>query len=138
MPDQILSQEEIDAMAKANMAASATGDDNSYGSGSGGAASRSTASTSPDFSAYGNGNNTPTGAFSLTGASSGAPGAAGNLSAGVQSALDRSGITSRSIFQMVHDQYKKKTPMMLGSQERKAASHADNPFADLSKDQIEL
>lgn len=41
-------------------------------------------------------------------------GAGGALSPEVQAALDRSGITSRTIFEMVHGQYKKKMPMMFG------------------------
>ena len=36
------------------------------------------------------------------------------LSKDVQDALDRNGITSRTIFQMVHAQYAKKMPMMFG------------------------
>ena len=41
-------------------------------------------------------------------------GANGSLSPEVQAALDRNGITSRTIFEMVHGQYKKKMPMMFG------------------------
>lgn len=54
------------------------------------------------------------------------------LSPDVQAALDRNGITSRSIFQMVSDQYKRKTPMLFGVPARQPSSHGvENPFANL-------
>jgi len=128
-----MSAADIAAMAAKN---GGMGDGDAYAL-NGGGASRSPASSSSttDYSFQG--------APKEAGVTSAGLGSAANFSNGhlsdnVQSALDRSGITNRSIFQMVHEQYKKKMPMMFGAQERKAASHSDNPFADLAKDKVEL
>jgi hypothetical protein len=132
-----MSAEDIAAMAAKN---ASMGGDGALAAGGGGSAGRSPTSTSaPDYSFQGAGKDGPVGSAGLgAGANfSGTPGS-GHLSDSVQNALDRSGITTRSLFQMVHEQYKKKMPMMFGAQERKAASHSDNPFADLSKDKVEL
>jgi hypothetical protein len=62
------------------------------------------------------------------------------LSPEIQSALDRSGITNKTLFQMVHSQYKKKTPMMFGqpSKTNPLTNASDNPFANLSGAKVEL
>jgi hypothetical protein len=60
------------------------------------------------------------------------------LSEEVQDALDRSGITDRTIFQMVHIQYKKKTPMLFGVSERRPSSFSENPLGDLGDTNLEL
>lgn len=55
--------------------------------------------------------------FSSKDAPAGGPTGGSNsmrLSSDVQAALDRNGITGRSIFEMVHSQYVKKTPLMFG------------------------
>jgi hypothetical protein len=57
----------------------------------------------------------------------------GSLSPDVQAALDRNGITDRTIFQMVRMQYRSKTPMMFGQAERsRQSATGTNPFADLA------
>jgi len=59
-------------------------------------------------------------------------GAGLNLSPDVQAALDRAGITDRSLFQMVNQQYKRKTPMMFGVQPSAPNfSTENNPFSNL-------
>lgn len=50
----------------------------------------------------------------------------------VQAALDKNGITGRTIFEMVHNQYVKKTPLMFGVQERKPDGTKDNPYSGLN------
>lgn len=64
----------------------------------------------------------------------------GGISPDVQAALDRNGITDRTIFQMVNSQYKKKTPMMFGQPSRgnPLTNSEDNPFANLSGAKVEL
>lgn len=59
------------------------------------------------------------------------------LSSEVQAALDKNGITSRSIFDMVHSQYNKKAPMMFGVQQQKNGTSA-NPYSNLSSEKIEI
>lgn len=56
----------------------------------------------------------------------------------VQEALDRKGLTGKSIFEMVHTQYKRKTPMMFGVQEGKSKSLTENPFANLKSGGLEI
>lgn len=70
----------------------------------------------------------------------GAPIEVGGVSPEVQAALDRSGITDRTLFQMVHSQYKKKTPMMFGQPSRgnPLTTNDNNPFANLSGAKVEL
>lgn len=59
-------------------------------------------------------------------------GAGLNLSPDLQAALDRAGITDRSLFQMVNQQYKRKTPMMFGVQPSTPNfNNDDNPFSNL-------
>lgn len=129
-----LTPEDLAAMTK-NSGMSATGEDNSYAVGGGGAGgSGSGASRKPD-SSYGNpnldalfgapGNKDGAGGAGILGAN-GLP-----LSPDLQAALDRNGITGRSIFQMVSEQYKKKTPMMFGMPLRKPTGTEDNPFSNL-------
>jgi hypothetical protein len=62
------------------------------------------------------------------------------LSPEIQSALDKSGITNRTLFQMVHSQYKKKTPMMFGqpSTANPITTNDNNPFANLGGAKVEL
>lgn len=62
------------------------------------------------------------------------------LSPEIQSALDKSGITNRTLFQMVHSQYKKKTPMMFGqpSSANPLTNNDNNPFANLNGAKVEL
>ena len=51
------------------------------------------------------------------------------ISPEVQAALDKNGIVhGRTIFEMVHSQYVKKTPLMFGVHERKINGTADNPY----------
>jgi hypothetical protein len=61
------------------------------------------------------------------------------LSPEVQAALDKNGITGRTIFQMVHAQYLKKTPQMFGVQKEKDGT-ANNPYTNLGgdKDKVDL
>ena len=59
------------------------------------------------------------------------------MSPEIQAALDKKGITNRSIFEMIHAQYKKKTLQMLGVQQKKIGSEA-NPFNSLEGDKLEL
>ncbi|RZA04519.1 MAG: hypothetical protein EOP11_14910 [Proteobacteria bacterium] len=130
-----MSAEDIAAMAARN---ASMGADGPLVAGGSGGASRTPAAASPDYSYQGATKDAVGGSTGFGSGSSFAAGGSGHLSAGVQSALDRSGVTNRSLFQMVKEQYKKKMPMMFGAQERKAASHSDNPFADLSKDKVDL
>jgi hypothetical protein len=51
------------------------------------------------------------------------------LSSEIQAALDKNGITSRSLFEMVHSQYQKKTPVMFGVQQ-KGDGTLTNPFTE--------
>ena len=71
-----------------------------------------------------------------SGASSGDPNNM-KLSPEVQAALDKNGITGRTIFQMVHSQYVKKTPLMFGVQQKIDGS-STNPFSALNGDKVEL
>lgn len=52
------------------------------------------------------------------------------VSKDVQDALDRNGITSRTIFDMVHSQYEKKVPMLFGVR-KEAAAPSSRPLFDL-------
>jgi hypothetical protein len=118
-----LTPEELAAMANKN---NSMGEDGALAMGTGG--SRSPASSaSNSLDGLMGGANAP---GTLDSASS-AAGALGGLSADVQNALDRNGITDLSIFQMVHRKYKTKTPMMFGESARKPSSTADNPFSNL-------
>jgi hypothetical protein len=117
-----LTPEELAAMANKN---SSMGEDGALAMGTGG--SRSPASSSSSLDGLMGGANAP---GVLEGAN-GAAGALGGLSADVQNALDRNGITDLSIFQMVHRKYKTKTPMMFGEAARKPNATADNPFSNL-------
>lgn len=59
-------------------------------------------------------------------------GAGLNLSPDVQAALDKAGITDRSLFEMVNQTYRKKTPMMFGVQPSTPNSISEsNPFSNL-------
>lgn len=132
-----MSQEDINELARQNAANTKSGSD-AYAAGGSSGASRSPSSAAAaqqDFS-FAAPKDALTGASSLNGA--GAGGSSSSLSSGVQSALDKSGITNRTLFQMVHGQYTKKTPMMFGNPMRKAASHADNPFGNLDTMNVEL
>jgi hypothetical protein len=60
------------------------------------------------------------------------------MSPEVQAALDKNGITGRTIFEMVHAQYLKKTPLMFGVQERKIDGTAENPYGGLDVERINL
>lgn len=132
-----MSAADIAAMAAKN---ASMGNDAALAAAGATAGGRGPASTgAADYNFGAPGKDGPGGAMGLGAAANFASGnGSAHLSDSVQNALDRSGITTRSLFQMVHEQYKKKMPMMFGAQERKAASHADNPFADLSKDKVEL
>lgn len=70
-----------------------------------------------------------------SGASGGQPVAGANgglgLSPDVQAALDKNGITGRTIFEMVRSQYVKKTPLMFGVTEKKIDGTAANPYQGL-------
>ncbi|MCO5142165.1 MAG: hypothetical protein M9962_03645 [Oligoflexia bacterium] len=129
-----LTPEELEAMAKQNAAFNATGEDNSYGAGGGSRnpASNKSASSNPDINSFLNANKD-------LGASVDKLGKDGmGLSPEVQAALDRNGITGQTIFQMVHTQYKKKTPMMFGVQQKKTISTSENPFLNLSGNDVNL
>jgi hypothetical protein len=114
-----------------------TGEENTYATGSGG-------SRSPASRSGGGGSSLD----SLLGKSSdalgsgtiGGVGSDKGLSPEIQSALDRSGITNRTLFQMVHTQYKKKTPMMFGqpASTNPLTNANDNPFSNLSGAKVEL
>lgn len=116
-----LSAEDLAAMAKNN---SMGEDGNAYAQGAGSGSGRSTASNPLD-GMFGAGKD--------SGASvAGGVGLDGKLSPDVQAALDKNGITSRTIFQMVTTQYKKKTPMMFGVQQKTSpVVGSDSPFANL-------
>ncbi len=94
-------------------------------------ASRTPAATTPNVDAL----------FPLSGDTKGGP-TGGNptdmkLSPEVQAALDKNGIVhGRTIFQMVHSQYRKKTPLMFGIHEKKFDGTKENPF--LGGPKIEL
>jgi hypothetical protein len=60
------------------------------------------------------------------------------MSPEVKAALDKNGITSRTIFEMVHTQYNKKTPMLFGVQKKQQSGTNANPFANLSGDKVEF
>lgn len=61
------------------------------------------------------------------------------ISPEVQAALDKNGIVhGRTIFEMVHSQYVKKTPQMFGVQERKIDGTLNNPYSSLNGDKMEL
>lgn len=66
-------------------------------------------------------------------------GSAGNLkvSSEIQAALDKNGITARNLFEMVHSQYMKKTPLMFGVQQKRDGTAA-NPYANLVNEKMEL
>jgi hypothetical protein len=64
-------------------------------------------------------------------------GTAMKVSSEVQAALDKNGITGRSIFEMVHQQYTRKTPMMFGVQKEKNGTSA-NPYSNLGGEKIEI
>jgi hypothetical protein len=124
-----LSPEDLAELTK-NTGMSATGEENAYGTGGGSGGSRSpnsaNANAVPNLDALlGAGRSDPAGDGVL-----GSLGAL-ELSPEVQAALDRHGISGRSLFQMVHDQYKKKTPMMFGMPLKKPMGNMDNPFGDL-------
>jgi hypothetical protein len=53
------------------------------------------------------------------------------VSKDVQDALDRNGITGRSIFDMVHSQYVKKVPMLFGVKRDTAGTNLPRPLFDL-------
>lgn len=114
-----LTPEELAAMANKN---AGMGEDGALAAGTGGSRSPASASTAGLDGL-------------LAGAATNAPatlgGVNGTLSADVQNALDRNGITDLSIFQMVHRKYKTKTPMMFGETSRKPTSTTDNPFSNL-------
>lgn len=59
------------------------------------------------------------------------------ISSEIQAALDKNGITGRSIFEMVHQQYTKKTPLMFGVQKEKNGTSA-NPYLNLGGEKIEI
>ncbi|MGZ3657764.1 MAG: hypothetical protein ACXVCS_19570 [Bdellovibrionota bacterium] len=59
------------------------------------------------------------------------------LSSEVQAALDKNGITGRTIFEMVHTQYIKKTPLMFGVQKQKDGT-APNPYMNLSGEKADI
>ncbi len=71
-----------------------------------------------------------------SGASGGDPGM--KISPEVQAALDRNGITGRTIFEMVHSQYRKKTPLMFGVQEKKFDGTSENPYSGLNGGKLDL
>lgn len=121
-----LTPEELAAMAKNG----SLGDDaNSYAQAGGG--DRKTASAN-SFDGMFAKNDT-------TGASvAGGVGLDGKLSPEVQAALDKEGITSRTIFDMVSTQYKRKTPMMFGVQQKAMPTGDKNPFADLKGNGIDI
>jgi len=73
----------------------------------------------------------PSSAVEKNGAGGGDPNAM-KISPEVQAALDKNGITGRTIFEMVHSQYKRKTPLMFGVQERKFDGTKENPFSGLN------
>jgi hypothetical protein len=59
------------------------------------------------------------------------------LSSEVQAALDKNGITGRTIFEMVHTQYIKKTPLMFGVQKLKDGT-APNPYTNLNGEKVDI
>jgi len=120
-----LTPEELAALAAKNAGMSATGENGSYAAGgSGSAGNRAPASAGGLDGLFAAKTDTGPSALGV-----GPDGLA--LSDNVQAALDRNGITGLSLFQMVHGQYKKKTPMMFGVPTKSPANHKDNPFGDL-------
>jgi hypothetical protein len=137
--DEVMNQlgmtpEELAAMAK-NSSGSSEGD-GSYNL-AGGAANRNPASDATN--SFGSLLGTGASKDSLDGSVIGGALGKGALSSDVQAALDKNGITDLSIFQMVHQKYKVKTPMMFGESARKPSSATENPFSNLgSGGQIEF
>ena len=125
-----LSAEDLAALGK-NTGMSATGEENTYGSGAGGGsgASRKPDSTTPtSFDGMFGGPKADLAGAGVVGGLDGM-----KLSPEVQAALDRNGITGNTIFHMVRSQYKKKTPMMFGVPQavKPGAGAGDNPFGNL-------
>lgn len=75
------------------------------------------------FGAKNAGDLQPTGGVNMSGGTS--------LSPELQAALDRNGITGRSIFEMVRSQYKKKTPLMFGVKKEQALGEGSRPLFDI-------
>jgi hypothetical protein len=131
-----MTPEELAAMAK-NSSGSSEGDGSYNLAGAGGAAARNPASDATN--SFGSLLGAGTGKDGLDGSVIGGALGKGALSSDVQAALDKNGITDRSIFQMVHQKYKVKTPMMFGESARKPSSATENPFSNLgSGGQIEF
>jgi hypothetical protein len=109
------------------------GDDaNAYAVGGGGGGAKKAEAGADLASLLGGGNSAASGDGSVNLAN-------GKLSDDVQNALDKNGITGRTVFDMVRSQYKKKTPMLFGvNQKKPIAPGGDNPFANLSGGGIEL
>ncbi len=110
--------------------------ENSYAAGGAGGASRGPASGNANALA---------GLEGMLGKGDGAGGSSTLVGKGelgvsedVQNALDRNGLTNLTIFQMVHTQYKKKTPLMFGIPARRASPTAENPFLELGSEKVEL
>ncbi len=61
------------------------------------------------------------------------------LSSELQAALDKNGITGRSIFEMVHSQYVRKTPLMFGVQQSKSiGADTNNPYTGLGGEKVDF
>lgn len=114
--------------------ASMGGDSNVYAGGGAPGGGKKTDSAAGDLAALLGGG--ASGAGDGSGTVGGLPN--GQLSDEVQAALDKNGITGRTIFEMVRSQYKKKTPMMFGVAQKKVSPNGDNPFANLSGGGLEL
>ncbi|MGZ3693288.1 MAG: hypothetical protein ACXWQO_03730 [Bdellovibrionota bacterium] len=111
-----------DVMGKLGLSTEDLAKEGAYGAGGG---ERTTASASPmaDFDTLFGKNNADAAA-----AASAVP-IAGTLSPDVQAALDRNGITSRTIFEMVHTTYQRKMPLMFGV--KREQIHGVRPLYDL-------
>lgn len=132
-----LTAEDLAAYGK-NTGMSATGEESVYGIGAGGGSRNPNSANTNSLDAL-------FGAGTGVGAGGNDPNALGGaglgLSPDVKAALDRNGITNRSIFQMVNEQYKRKTPMMFGVPAKRPTlgGTQENPFSNLgSGGKIEL
>lgn len=106
--------------------------DDVYASGGGGSSYKGSGASSAQNFDFGLGKTDPAGSSTIS---------ALKVSEDVQNALDKNGITGRTIFEMVHTQYTKKTPQMFGiiqEKTRNPASAAENPFSNLDTGNIEL
>lgn len=88
---------------------------------------RSLASANGSSDGFGSSSGGGTGSIGINGSVNGDK---SKLSPEIQAALDKNGITSLTIFQMVHSQYTKKAPGLFGVPDKQDKT-AENPFGNL-------